>query len=805
VPGDDVKAKHRSGRLSRIGGVAGVLVAGLIVGAPVGAASGRARPGMAPGPTGDPTAAIAGPSTDGASTDGASTDGASTDGPGGWARQATPEPAVRDGDIFGVSCTAPHSCTAVGRRINSLGVWVTLAEAWNGTSWEVRPTPNPTGSTQSELEGVSCPDAAACWAVGFFTTESGRTKTLAEGWNGTSWIMQATPDPKRASDSELDGVSCTATDACTAVGSSFTNASAPTVTLAEAWNGSSWSMQTTPTPIGGTDGYLQGVSCTATDACTAVGYSLTPSGSGATLAEGWDGTSWSVRSTPVLAGALYDALSGVSCITADACTAVGSFSSSTENVALVEVWDGTSWEVQASPVPRGAEDSSLSGVSCIEGGECTAVGVDTRSSGKTVTLAEERTGSAWTVQTTPDRHSATRSYLLAVSCRAGDACTSAGYDITYSGIVAPVAEAWNGNSWTREPVSTPAGAITSELTAVSCASTDACTAVGSYYIDTSGVVVALAERWNGSAWALQTTPDPAGSTLNELSGISCAGPATCTAVGYASTPMGLATLAEAWNGASWVMQTTPTISGASSSELSGVSCTAADSCTAVGHYVNSAAETVALAEAWNGTAWKLETTATPAGTTTSELSGVSCAAGDACTAVGSSTGSSNTTVTLAEAWNGSSWKIEPTPAITGAVRGSSLQGVSCRPADTCTSVGSDTDSSGVTVVLVEAWTGSSWVVQNTPTITDANESELSGVSCAAAGACTAAGFSTPSGTVALVEAWNGSSWEIQPTPNVPGAPVSELSSISCTARLCTAVGFHTKSSGIGAPLAETDR
>ena len=50
-------------------------------------------------------------------------------------------------------------------------------------------------------------------------------------------------------------------------------------------------------------------------------------------------------------------------------------------------------------------------------------------------------------------------------------------------------------------------ALASTLWAVSCTSATACTAVG-YYATTSGASAALAERWNGTAWAVQPTPNP---------------------------------------------------------------------------------------------------------------------------------------------------------------------------------------------------------------------------------------------------------------------------------------------------------
>jgi len=683
-----------------------------------------------------------------------------------------------------------------------------LAEAWNGTSWEVQTTPNPFGSTDSELYGVSCTDGDACTAVGFFNVSSGKTKTLAEAWDGSSWSIQPTPKRTRTTAAELFAVSCTASDACTAVGSSYASSSGRTVTLAEAWDGTSWSVQATPSPTGDTNAYLQGVSCTTADACTAVGYSVTPSGVAAALAEARDGTSWSVQATATLAGATYSSLSGVSCTASGACTAVGSdTSSSKETETLAEVWDGTSWSVQATPNPTGAIGDTLSGVSCTAGGSCTAVGSSATSSGKTLTLAEARGATSWKIQATGIPSGATSSYLQGVSCTAGDSCTAVGYDISSSGIVAPLTEARTGTSWRVLATPDPAGAIGSELSGASCTATKTCTAVGSYYIDTSGVVVTLAEAWNGSSWKVQATPRPAGATTSELSGVSCADTDSCTAVGYDGGTSELVTLAEAWNGTSWQIQATPNPPGAKGSQLFGVSCATSDECTAVGYDTNSSGETVTLAEAWNGSSWTIRSTPNPAGAATSHLYGVWCATADACTAVGYETNTSGETVTLAEAWNGSSWTIQATPNPAGAARGSGLFGVSCHGADACTAVGYDTNSSDVVATLVESWNGTSWTIRPSPNPTGSSESELSGVSCVAAGACTAVGFNTNSSgrLVTLAEVLNGSSWSVQTTPNPNDAPVSELSGVSCTsADACTAAGFHTKSSGTGATLAEAE-
>jgi hypothetical protein len=179
---------------------------------------------------------------------------------------------------------------------------VTLAERWNGARWKIQPTPNPAGAKDAsgssladpELYGVSCTAANACTAVGSYIKGVDTFVTLAERWNGTSWKIQSTPNPAGAGESHLFGVSCTAANACTAVGfsaASFSESSKP-VTLAERWNGTSWKIQSTPNPAGAKDSEPDSVSCTTANACTAVGYYVNAAGKDVTLAERRNSASW---------------------------------------------------------------------------------------------------------------------------------------------------------------------------------------------------------------------------------------------------------------------------------------------------------------------------------------------------------------------------------------------------------------------------------------------------------------------------------------------------------------------------------
>jgi hypothetical protein len=93
--------------------------------------------------------------------------------------------------------------------------------AWNGTAWTAQAVlPVPSGASSVTPTGVSCTSATACTAVGF-SRESGSPDaelTLAEAWNGTSWSVQDTPNPA-ANSNALEGVSCVTAGSCVAVGS----------------------------------------------------------------------------------------------------------------------------------------------------------------------------------------------------------------------------------------------------------------------------------------------------------------------------------------------------------------------------------------------------------------------------------------------------------------------------------------------------------------------------------------------------------------------------------------------------------
>jgi hypothetical protein len=222
----------------------------------------------------------------------------------------------------------------------------------------------------------------------------------------------------------------------------------------------------------------------------------------------------------------------------------------------------------------------------------------------------------------------------------------------------------------------------------------------------------------------------------------------------------------------------PTLDVSKQDALNGVSCTSASSCMAVGS--NS---TMTLAEQWDGTSW----TALPTGDPTGDgvLYGVSCVSASACIAVGS-TGPDgiDTGSVLAERWNGSTWTIDPTPALGQPVMGSGLGGVSCSSASSCIAVGWFVNTNADLRPLAELWNGTSWKLMAvaSPSVPQGTSVALGSVSCTSPGACVAVG---DVGMNPLVEHWNGTAWEITHLPPSLGS----LSSVSCSAaRSCMTVG-----------------
>jgi hypothetical protein len=351
----------------------------------------------------------------------------------GWIIQTTQNPvgALHDDFLHGVSCSSATACTAVGEYTSTEEKEATLVERWNGTTWEVQTSPNPTGATGSFLESVSCPSSTACTATGYKEEKGGLHATLAERWNGSSWEVQTTPTSGNSD--ALGSVSCVSASECTAVGFVVSGNPAKKTPVVENWNGKTWTVvSSAKLPTEDEQSWFESVSCPAAKSCTAVGSYISSKLGEQSLAEHWNGSTWSVQTTPELADDDFEIhLDGVSCSATSACTAVGNYEKSRVREVLVERWNGTSWQVQKTPNPTGKSEGAegeLTQVSCPSATSCVAIGADDSGSGKPgLLLGEYWNGTSWELEFPTNRTGVEYNILGGVSCSAATKCTSVGY------------------------------------------------------------------------------------------------------------------------------------------------------------------------------------------------------------------------------------------------------------------------------------------------------------------------------------------------------------------------------------------
>src|SRR4051812_22222860 len=207
-----------------------------------------------------------------------------------------------------------------------------------------------------------------------------------------------------------------------------------------------WNFQTVPLPPGATTAKLLAVLCWTGNDCMAVGYWVDSSAATHTLAEQWDGDSWTVRKTPGRAGG-ENGLTAIACVAAGVCTAVGTYVNAGRTRTLAEHWDGTTWSLQTTPNPGRSNISVLSGVACPTAAGCIAVGSYNDNAGRTMTLAETSTGSTWTIAKPRNHAGAAADVLSAVACPSSSMCLAVGFYTDDSGTSRSSGETWNGTGW----------------------------------------------------------------------------------------------------------------------------------------------------------------------------------------------------------------------------------------------------------------------------------------------------------------------------------------------------------------------
>ena len=290
-----------------------------------------------------------------------------------WAIAASPNQSGGSNYLHGVSCVDESFCVAVGNWAGNPNS--ALALAWDGSTWTPMTTANMSGPTtygtvrENILNDVTCLSRTFCAAVGNWTASS-YTNTLFESWNGTAWSITSWTDPLHHL-AELRSITCFTTTTCMAVGQRFESETGDWYqSFSSTWNGSALTIIPAPS-VPGFSNDMKGMSCVSPDFCVAVGTVSANYLSPEDQTFIWNGSAWA--SLPDIDhGGNVSLLNDVTCPTVSFCLAVGSIEGSQHDENLVEVWDGSVWSVLTTPQPNGG--NGLSGVACTSEWSCLAVG-----------------------------------------------------------------------------------------------------------------------------------------------------------------------------------------------------------------------------------------------------------------------------------------------------------------------------------------------------------------------------------------------------------------------------------------------
>ena len=369
---------------------------------------------------------------------------------------AAPAVGGRDDYFNGDSCPTTAFCMAVG-AFTPVRRAVGLSEVLSGGKWVTASVPIPSRAPNVFANEVSCASATSCLFVGQHYLRNHPASNLAEAWNGSSWQIVTMRNPPFTAFSGLQDVACPAAGFCLVVGLAGTGRRYQAT--AYTWkNGKNWRRLAVPRPRGARKSELGGLACFSPADCMAVGNYTSASGHFLPFADRWHDGRWKVLTTPAVPRQHLTTFQGVSCPTASQCVAVGNTEDSTRHRffhAFAEVWSAGKWHISTLRRPP----SYFIGVSCPAPGRCVAAGATFPSkTGFAHPLIESWNGLTWTTQhpvQTLAPHSG--DVLQHVSCATQTDCEAVGYSFVpgRSNSDKTLAELWNGHKWTVQTTPNP--------------------------------------------------------------------------------------------------------------------------------------------------------------------------------------------------------------------------------------------------------------------------------------------------------------------------------------------------------------
>lgn len=342
---------------------------------------------------------------------------------------------------------------------------------------------------------------------------------------GGDW--QAVPSPNGSmAVNELHGVSAVSESDAWAVGVSYNTERTLSTSLIEHWNGTQWSIVSSPNPSS-TLNAINAVAAVAANDVWAVGFA--PTGASSTsLILHWNGTAWSLVPNPASSTPISN-LAALAVISANDIWAVGTGEVGDEDITVTLHWNGAAWSVVPSPNIGPEVDNSLAGVAAVASNDVWAVGTQQpRSLTDPHTLVLHWDGSRWKIVTSAnDGGSTVGNHLLAAAAVGPNDVWAVGYSE-----FGTLSEHWDGRSWSVVATPDVPGGATLFLTSAVALPTENVWAVGEFFQTRQSRSRTLTELWNGSAWAVVASAN-VGQSHNELFGLGATPGETLWAVGTA--------------------------------------------------------------------------------------------------------------------------------------------------------------------------------------------------------------------------------------------------------------------------------
>ncbi len=305
-----------------------------------------------------------------------------------WSLQTTSLPAAPGSPVVygfdSVSCVTTSYCVAAGYDMNAAGNLQNLVLTWNGSTWSLDSSASlsTSASQNNVLYSVSCTSQSFCVAAGAYVTAANGSQNFVLTWNGSTWSLDSSPSLSTSASQGniLRSVSCVSPSFCAAAGY-YGNSASNFQNLVLTWNGVTWSLDSSPSLSTSASQYNQttAVSCGSQSFCVATGFYYDGAVDQSLLLT-WNGSTWSLDSSPLLSTSssqYNNTATSVSCVSPSFCVVVGYFTNSAGNSQnFVFTWNGSTWSLDSSPSlsTSASQDNALTSVSCISTTFCIAAG-----------------------------------------------------------------------------------------------------------------------------------------------------------------------------------------------------------------------------------------------------------------------------------------------------------------------------------------------------------------------------------------------------------------------------------------------